>query len=70
MDASRDKGPIDKPEIDMDEVKVNDDDANRLAPAQRISEEEFRTAEKRLKLKLDLRLLLCVFIIFTMNYLD
>ncbi|KAF2182378.1 hypothetical protein K469DRAFT_690846 [Zopfia rhizophila CBS 207.26] len=43
---------------------------NRLAPAQAISEEEFTQAEKSLKRKLDLHLLLSVWVIFVMNYLD
>jgi hypothetical protein len=43
---------------------------NRLAPAQVMSEEEFLDAEKKLKKKLDTRLLACVWLIFVMNYLD
>lgn len=43
---------------------------NRLAPAQMMSPEEFSAAEKRLKRKLDVRLLVCVWVIFVMNYLD
>lgn len=35
-----------------------------------MSEEEFLAAEKRLKRKLDLRLLACVWLIFVLNYLD
>lgn len=46
------------------------DNGNRLTLAQNMSEEEFLDAEKKLKRKLDLRLLLCVWIIFVMNYLD
>ncbi|KAI0175017.1 MFS transporter [Pestalotiopsis sp. NC0098] len=42
----------------------------RLAIAQGMSEEEFLAAEKRLKRKLDLRLLACVWLIFVLNYLD
>ncbi|KAL4894013.1 major facilitator superfamily domain-containing protein [Aspergillus ambiguus] len=43
---------------------------NRLASAQQISPEMFARIEKRLKLKLDFRLLVTVWIIFIMNYLD
>lgn len=43
---------------------------NRLAPAQAMSEEEFLDAEKKLKRKLDIRLLACVWLIFVLNYLD
>ncbi|KAJ3955800.1 hypothetical protein N0V92_007673 [Colletotrichum tropicale] len=43
---------------------------NRLAPAQLMSKEEFEVAEKKLKKKLDLRLLACVWLIFVLNYLD
>ncbi|KAL4900396.1 hypothetical protein BDW74DRAFT_170804 [Aspergillus multicolor] len=43
---------------------------NRLAPAQLMSPDEFAAVEKRLKRKLDVRLMLCVWIIFVMNYLD
>ncbi|KAK1142327.1 hypothetical protein N8T08_007878 [Aspergillus melleus] len=43
---------------------------NRLATAQQMSQEDFTAAEKCLKRKLDIRLLLCVWVIFVMNYLD
>ncbi|KAL3462654.1 major facilitator superfamily domain-containing protein [Aspergillus heterothallicus] len=43
---------------------------NRLAPAQNMSPGEIAVVEKRLKRKLDLRLLCCVWVIFVMNYLD
>ncbi|KAF4908471.1 putative transporter [Colletotrichum viniferum] len=43
---------------------------NRLAPAQLMSKKEFEAAEKKLKKKLDLRLLACVWLIFVLNYLD
>ncbi|KAL2789216.1 major facilitator superfamily domain-containing protein [Aspergillus keveii] len=43
---------------------------NRLAPAQNMSLEEIAVVEKRLKRRLDLRLLCCVWVIFVMNYLD
>ncbi|KAF5005261.1 hypothetical protein FDECE_8247 [Fusarium decemcellulare] len=45
-------------------------DQNRLAPAQAMSEEEFLDAEKKVKRKLDIRLLACVWLIFVLNYLD
>ncbi|OAA66556.1 MFS transporter [Niveomyces insectorum RCEF 264] len=57
------------PNVEVDEVKIDSSD-NRLAPAQLMSEEEFLDAEKRLKRKLDIRLLFCVWLIFVMNYLD
>ena len=43
---------------------------NRLALAQVMSEDEFLAVEKRLKRKLDVRLLGCVWLIFVLNYLD
>jgi hypothetical protein len=45
-------------------------ETNRLALAQNMSAEEFVTAEKELKRKLDIRLLACVWFIFILNYLD
>lgn len=63
----------------MDEKAVahrieNADDAstldNRLAQAQRMSEEEYLDAEKRLKRKLDIRLMGAIWIIYILNYLD
>ncbi|KAI0013753.1 MFS general substrate transporter [Xylariaceae sp. FL0662B] len=59
---------VDEPTVDMYETK--DTEPNRLAYAQAMSEEEFLDAEKKLKRKLDLRLLGCVWVIFIMNYLD
>ncbi|PYH64927.1 MFS transporter [Aspergillus vadensis CBS 113365] len=43
---------------------------NRLTPARIMTPEQFALAERKLKKKLDVRLLLCVWIIFVMNYLD
>ncbi|GLA09759.1 hypothetical protein AnigIFM60653_000700 [Aspergillus niger] len=43
---------------------------DRLTPARILTPEQFALAERKLKHKLDLRLLLCVWIIFVMNYLD
>ncbi|RDW64563.1 uncharacterized protein DSM5745_09974 [Aspergillus mulundensis] len=43
---------------------------NRLAPAQLMSPDEFAAVEKRLKRKLDIRLMLSIWVIFVMNYLD
>lgn len=52
----------------------NADDAsmldNRLAQAQRMSEEEYLDAEKRLKRKLDIRLMSAIWVIYVLNYLD
>lgn len=45
-------------------------DVDRLAPARQLTEDEFLRVEKSLKRKLDLRLLMCVWLIFVMNYLD
>ncbi|KAK1449570.1 pantothenate transporter liz1 [Colletotrichum melonis] len=55
--------------VEMVELKGSIDQ-NRLAPAQIMSEEEFLDAEKKLKRKLDKRLLACVWLIFVLNYLD
>ncbi|KAK2736385.1 major facilitator superfamily transporter [Colletotrichum kahawae] len=55
--------------VDMIETKEAHSQ-NRLAPAQLMSQEEFEEAEKKLKKKLDLRLLACVWLIFVLNYLD
>lgn len=63
----------------MDEKAIahqieNADDAstldNRLAQAQRMSEEEYLDAEKRLKRKLDIRLMAAIWVIYVLNYLD
>lgn len=43
---------------------------DRLTPARIMTPEQFALAERKLKKKLDLRLLLCVWVIFVMNYLD
>lgn len=43
---------------------------NRLLPAQNMTEEEFLEAEKKLRRKLDSRLLLTMWFIFVLNYLD
>ncbi|KAF4846488.1 Major facilitator-type transporter hxnP [Colletotrichum siamense] len=43
---------------------------NRMAEAQAMSEEEIAEVEKKLKRKLDFRLLTVVWIIFILNYLD
>lgn len=45
-------------------------DVDRLAAARQLTEDEFLRVEKSLKRKLDLRLLMCVWLIFVMNYLD
>jgi hypothetical protein len=62
------KGSLEDPPpiVEMDEVKG----PNRLAHAQGLSPEEFLAVEKKLKRKLDLRLLACTWLIFVMNYLD
>ncbi|KAL4812133.1 major facilitator superfamily domain-containing protein [Aspergillus spinulosporus] len=62
-----------KPEVSQtvfDNGVKGDAQDNRLAPAQMMSPEEFAITEKRLKRKLDLRLMLCIWVIFVMNYLD
>lgn len=67
------------PSTVMDEKAIahqieNADDAstldNRLAQAQRMSEEEYLDAEKRLKRKLDIRLMAAIWVIYVLNYLD
>lgn len=55
--------------VEMVELKGNIEQ-NRLALAQVMSGEEFLHAEKKLKRKLDMRLLACVWLIFVLNYLD
>lgn len=49
---------------------VQDPNTNRLALAQALSPEDFAAAEASVKKKLDVRLLLTVWVIFIMNYLD
>lgn len=68
MASINSKGSTAQPRATVEEHdKVTD---NRLAIAQGMSEEDFSDAEKRLKRKLDLRLLACVWLIFVLNYLD
>ncbi|KAF7547235.1 hypothetical protein G7Z17_g7870 [Cylindrodendrum hubeiense] len=69
MDSSKNPEFQDGTNVEMVELK-NAQENNRLAPAQLMSEEEFLDAEKKLKRKLDLRLLACVWLIFVLNYLD
>lgn len=58
-------------EVSIDSNKDADDpSSNRLALAQQMSPEELEDVEKKLKRKLDLRLLACVWLIFVFNYLD
>lgn len=45
-------------------------ETNRLALAQNMTMEEFAAAEKKLKRKLDIRLMFPMWLIFVMNYLD
>ncbi|KAL5046492.1 hypothetical protein BDW71DRAFT_197443 [Aspergillus fruticulosus] len=62
-----------KPEVshaDLDNEDKGSAQDNRLAPAQMMGPEEFAATERRLKRKLDIRLMLCIWIIFVMNYLD
>ncbi|KAL1633769.1 hypothetical protein SLS56_002648 [Neofusicoccum ribis] len=55
----------------QDDVEIKPDAGpNRLILAQELSLDDFTDAEKSMKKKLDLRLLLTVWIIFIMNYLD
>ncbi|KAF2629850.1 MFS general substrate transporter [Macroventuria anomochaeta] len=53
--------------LSQDKIEYND---NRLGPAQAMSEEEFANVEKKLKRKLDIRLMTMVWLIFVLNYLD
>lgn len=62
-----------QPDATMEEnnpKEIINADHNRLAPAQTMSEEEYLDAEKKLKRKLDLRLMTTVWFIFVLNYLD
>lgn len=63
-----------KPDADVVELEelsgARDPATNRLALAQNLSPEEFAIAEKKLKRKMDLRLLACMWLIFVLNYLD
>ncbi|WYZ45658.1 hypothetical protein EsH8_VIII_000974 [Colletotrichum jinshuiense] len=63
-DAGDDVG--DAASVQLKEVQ----EPNRMAEAQAMSEEEIAVIEKKLKLKLDFRLLFIVWVIFIMNYLD
>lgn len=56
-------------EVEDSKVDMNPD-TNRLALAQMMGPEEFRLAEKKLKRKLDIRLLAVMWLIFVLNYLD
>lgn len=51
-------------------IQEKTEPSNRLEVAQQMSPEELKDMEKRLKCKLDLRLLACVWLIFVLNYLD
>lgn len=68
--------PSPKPSVEhhiitpIDLKNDKDPSTNRLAPAQQMSPEELEDIEKKLKRKLDLRLLACVWLIFVLNYLD
>lgn len=55
--------------VEDSKVDMNPD-TNRLALAQMMGSEEFRLAEKKLKRKLDIRLLGVMWLIFVLNYLD
>ncbi|PLB44933.1 MFS general substrate transporter [Aspergillus steynii IBT 23096] len=66
--ADLEKASVQPLELSVSQKEKNG--TNRLATAQQMSPEEFAIAEKRLKRKLDVRLLLCVWVIFVMNYLD
>lgn len=60
----------DKPMDQLAETQSVAASDNRLLPAQNMTEEEFLGAEKRLRRKLDSRLLLTMWLIFVLNYLD
>lgn len=59
-----------KPMDQLAETQSLANSDNRLLPAQNMSEEEFLEAEKKLRRKLDSRLLLTMWLIFVLNYLD
>ncbi|KND88218.1 putative transporter [Tolypocladium ophioglossoides CBS 100239] len=69
MSSRKGSADLGQAKVVMVESKMDSED-NRLATAQMMSEEAFLDAETRLKRKLDLRLLACVWLIFVMNYLD
>ncbi|KAH8669787.1 major facilitator superfamily domain-containing protein [Tricladium varicosporioides] len=57
-------------DVSKDEKVDRNPETNRLAYAQNVSEEEFAAIEKKLKWKLDIRLLAYMWLIFVLNYLD
>lgn len=61
-----------KPVEDVGTVVVKEKflEDNRLAIAQHMSTEKFLETEKKLKRKLDVRLLACIWLILILNYLD
>lgn len=59
-----------KPMSHLAETQSLTSSDNRLLPAQNMTEEEFLEAEKKLRRKLDFRLLLTMWFIFVLNYLD
>lgn len=59
-----------KPMSHLPETQSLASSDNRLLPAQNMTEEEFLEAEKKLRRKLDSRLLLTMWFIFVLNYLD
>lgn len=59
-----------KPMDHLPETQSLSSSDNRLLPAQNLTEEEFLEAEKKLRRKLDSRLLLTMWFIFVLNYLD
>ncbi|KAJ0119932.1 hypothetical protein J7T55_000782 [Diaporthe amygdali] len=60
----------DKPIDQLIETQSFATSDNRLLLAQNMSEEEFLEAEKKVRRKLDFRLLMTVWFIFILNYLD
>lgn len=60
----------DKPIDQLVETQSFATSDNRLLLAQNMSEEKFLDAERKLRRKLDFRLLMTVWFIFILNYLD
>ena len=54
----------------IEKLSESGEPTNRLGQAQQMSDEEFLDAEKRLKRKLDVRLMATLLFIYILNYLD
>ncbi|TEA12305.1 MFS transporter prlL [Colletotrichum sidae] len=73
MKSPNTEGTASYPNADEDAASIQlkeTQEPNRMAEAQAMSEEEIADIEKKLKRKLDARLLSVVWVIFILNYLD